>query len=193
MSEENVGRAVSSRSVERRDPKAWLVSYPMMWQLTGRVSEGRSRESIAVMAEMRSWGESWSTFEDVQLEATASRRKAPKSWSRTPPTAGAPGIEAARERARVHIREWAYHGFGCSRSKPKPSKPPGCRSSCFGRKAAIRFAWKATLLALGSGGRAEDRRAGSGVRTAAPLRRMVENPDNRDSRGDAPQLPDRNH
>ena len=28
-------------------------------------------------------------------------------------------------------------------------------------------AWKATLLALGSGGRAEDRRAGSGGRTAA--------------------------
>jgi hypothetical protein len=41
------------------------------------------------------------------------------------------------------------------------------------------FAWKATLLALGSRGRAEDR---SRVwrEDGAPLRRMVENPDNRD-------------
>ncbi len=45
-------------------------------------------------------------------------------------------------------------------------EPPGYLSSRFGRKAAIRFAWKATLLALGSRGRAEDRRAGSGGRTA---------------------------
>jgi hypothetical protein len=40
-----------------------------------------------------------------------------------------------------------------------------------------RFAWKATLLALGSRGRAEDRRAGW-REDGAPLRRMVENPDN---------------
>ena len=32
-----------------------------------------------------------------------------------------------------------------SDSGAEPSKPPGCRSSCFGRKAAIRFAWKGAL------------------------------------------------
>jgi AcrR family transcriptional regulator len=51
------------------------------------------------------------------------------------------------------------------------------------------FAWKATRVR--SRGRAEDRRVGSGGRTA--LRRMMENPENRESRGDALQLPDRNH
>ena len=46
------------------------------------------------------------------------------------------------------------------RTPARPSKPPGCRSSRFGREAAIRFAWKGVLFdvalpfAQSSGGRA---------------------------------------
>src|SRR4051794_27215048 len=45
----------------------------------------------------------------------------------------------------VAVKDGKSRGCSSTRREPVPSKPPGCRRSRFGRKAAIRLVWKAAL------------------------------------------------
>ena len=121
----------NNEALNRRDLATWLASFSSAAVIDWSRSEGRSRASIAVTASLRSSGmRSRRPLRTSKLKCTASRRLAPKSWSRTLRTyGGAKGLRWSPEaRSCSQSSTGRSLAFDCSRREPKPSKVPACGS-----------------------------------------------------------------
>jgi hypothetical protein len=134
MSAENVETVrLYNEAWNQRDLKTWLAWLHPDAEIDWSRSRGPLKGVYSGHGEHEVfWSEFWSTFEDVQVEMHSFTEVG--SEVVVPNTAHLRGREVIEVVARSAFvcsqsRTGRSLAFGCSRSEPRPSKPPGCGSS----------------------------------------------------------------
>ena len=131
---------LSSRCMTRKS--SWIRLGSKRWVSFDRVYYGHD----GLRSFFREWHEAWEGIEydyDELIDAGERVISVVTPDTGVDEQAGPRSIgpwHSCGRSARARSSGWCG-----SRPEPMPSNPPGCGSSCFGRKAVIRFAWKAAL------------------------------------------------